>query len=260
MDMIPQKRLKPYDKKLEYSYCLGTYPTFELLREKPECVEQVLIHSKLKAEIRGKLEAVCIGSDIPLIEHDTMVERLGIKENCLVIGVFHKFQQELSKEENHIVLVHPGDAGNLGTILRSCVGFGIRNLAIIEPAVDVFQPKVIRASMGAVFHMRFSIMKDFAAYKQLYGSGRELYPFMLKGEYRLGQGNWLKKTDQPFSLIFGNEATGLDDSYLKVGRSVWIAQTDAIDSLNLSLAAGIGLYEFTKQAMEKSGKDSFRDG
>ena len=54
-------------------------------------------------------------------------------------------------------------------------------------------------------------------------------------------------SDVPFSLIFGNEAAGLPVEFASVGQSVRIRHTDSIDSLNLSLAAGIGLYEFTKK-------------
>ena len=53
---------------------------------------------------------------------------------------------------------------------------------------------------------------------------------------------------KPFSLVFGNEATGLDDSFLSVGTSVIIAHSDRIDSLNLPIAASIAMYEATKSS------------
>ncbi len=143
-----------------------------------------------------------------------------------------------------MVLVNPSDAGNLGTIIRSCVGFGITNLAMIEPAADIFHPKVVRASMGAVFHMNYEYFSCFDQYLQEYGNEREHYPFMLNGKHAL---ETLKHPKvKAFSLIFGNEASGLDDSYLHIGKSVVISHAHTIDSLNLSLAAGIGMYEFCK--------------
>ena len=51
---------------------------------------------------------------------------------------------------------------------------------------------------------------------------------------------------QPFTLIFGNEATGLPDSYAETCTAVRISHSGDIDSLNLPMACGIGLYEFTK--------------
>lgn len=55
---------------------------------------------------------------------------LSMKENTYVIGVFEKYVTDLSWEESHIVLVNPGDSGNLGTILRTGLGFGFRDYAI----------------------------------------------------------------------------------------------------------------------------------
>ena len=71
-----------------------------------------------------------------------------------------------------------------------------------------------------------------------------MYPFMLKGAVPLQELQRDRK--ETFSLIFGNEATGLPDSFSEIGQSVVIRHTDRIDSLNLALATGIGIYEFTK--------------
>ena len=59
------------------------------------------------------------------------------------------------------------------------------------------------------------------------------------------------QTNKKHSLIFGNESKGLDDSYLKIGQSVFIPHSHLIDSLNLSQSIGIGLYHFSK--------DKFKD-
>ena len=95
--------------------------------------------------------------------------------------------------------------------------------------------------MGAVFRLYVSEYDSFDSYVQNAGS-REIYPFMLQASKKL------KDTDfkKPFSLLFGNEATGLDDSFLNVGTSVIIPHSDRIDSLNLPIAASIALYEATK--------------
>ena len=60
-------------------------------------------------------------------------------------------------DANHVVLVNPGDMGNMGTIIRTMLGFNYSNLAIIKPGVDVFDPRVIRASMGALFNTRRTV-------------------------------------------------------------------------------------------------------
>lgn len=236
--------IKKYRKKDAHSYCLGSFPTFELLQTRPETAEMILLHSDAKAEIRNKLKQECGKAGVKIVYSDRHMEKLRDKENCVVIGVFGKYHCRLEHDANHVVLVNPGDMGNLGTIIRSCVGFGITNLALIEPAADIFHPRAVRASMGAVFKMNFEYFPCFDQYYQEYGGDRELYPFMLSGKYQLG--TFEHSTKKPYSLIFGNEASGLDAGYLNVGKSVVIPQTHSVDSLNLSLAAGIGIYEFCK--------------
>lgn len=239
--------IKKYRKTDACSYSFGSFPTFELLHTRPELIEMILVHSDAKAEIQNKLSQECEKAGVEIVHSDRHIEKVCDKENCLVVGVFEKYHCKLGHKENHVVLVNPRDAGNLGTVIRSCVGFGITNLAIIEPAVDIFHPKVVRASMGALFKMKFEYFSDFNRYFQEYGSERESYPFMLRGKYQLG--SFEHPENETFSLIFGNEASGLDASYLNVGKSVVISHTQAIDSLNLSLAAGIGIYEFCKSAI-----------
>lgn len=239
--------IKKYRKQSAYSYSLGSFPTFELLQTKPEIIDMILIHSDINTEIQNKLALECETAGVTIIQNDRMIEKIRDKDNCITIGVFQKYHCKLEHNDNHVVLVNPSDTGNLGTIIRSCVGFGIRNLAIIEPAVDIFHPKVIRASMGAVFKMNFEYFSHFNRYDQEYGNERAYYPFMLNGVHRLG--TFEHPGNKSYSLIFGNEASGLDDSYLKIGKSVVISHTHSIDSLNLSLAVGIGIYEFGKSAM-----------
>lgn len=241
--------IKKYNKKYDYSYTLGAFPTFELIKNKPVQVECVLIHSKTKEEIREKIYSECKKNNIRVEENDKIIEKIRDKDSVLLIGIFNKYDMSLEKGKNHVVLVNPSDAGNLGTIIRTCIGFGIDNLAIIGSAVDIFNPKAIRASMGAIFGINFQSFEDFNEYSSIYGNGRICYPFMLNGEYVLGE--FTHEKNMNFSLIFGNESSGLDDSYLNVGRNVVIEHSNKIDSLNLSLASGIAIYEFTKMIKER---------
>ena len=144
---------------------------------------------------------------------------------------------------NHIVLVNPSNMGNLGTIIRSAVGFNIHDLVIIRPGVDSFDPKVIRSSMGAIFNINIKYFDSFDDYFKLFND-RNFYPFMLKAKDSLQE---IKKEDKKYSLIFGNEGAGLPDEFLKVGTPVIIRHTKDIDSLNLDNAVAIALYEFSKK-------------
>lgn len=236
--------LKKYAKKMEHSYTMGAFPTIELLKNQPEHVLKILLHPDMNSQAQYQvISSLCEEHHIPMEWAGKSVEKLRDKENIFAIGVFEKYTNRLDVGTNHIVLVNPSDMGNMGTIIRTSIGFGIQNLAIIEPAVDVFHPKVVRASMGSLFQLNFCYYESFEAYKAQAGK-RSMYPFMLKGAVPLQQ---LKRDKgETYSLIFGNEATGLPDSFAREGQSVVIRHTDRIDSLNLALATGIGIYEFTK--------------
>ena len=237
--------MKRYRREDEVSYALGITLTFELLKFAPEYAVCVYIHSKMdRGESYEKLINLCRASNVPVEYQDKPFNILSQKGNCFVIGEFKKFYRDIDPNESHVVLHHPSDAGNMGTIMRSATGFGITNLAIIRDAVDPFDPKTVRASMGAVFHMNIKEYDDFDSYYSA-NSNHNCYPFMLKAKISLHD----MKPKKPFSLVFGNEATGLPDEFLNIGTGVIIPHTHNIDSLNLPIAASIALYEATKADM-----------
>lgn len=131
--------------------------------------------------------------------------------------------------------------------MRSALGFGIKNIAIINPAVDAFNPKVIRSSMGACFSLHIEYFDSFKEYQLKYNH-HDIYTLMLQAKQSLSE---IKKTTNYFSLVFGNEATGLDKEFLNIGTSLIIKHSHDIDSLNLPIAVSIALFEFTKNKFNK---------
>ena len=233
--------MKKYRKSFDYSYSLGVFPTIELLKHKAKSVLEVLISSKGKKN-QGVLEIteVCRSRNIKIEVNDKLIGRLSPKENCYAIGIFRKFQTQLSGGKNHLVLVNPANMGNLGTIMRTMAGFHIDSLGIIEPSVDVFNPNVIRSSMGSVFQIFFQYFGSINEYIRSFDSN--LYTFMTNGEQILDEVSF----KEPFSLVFGNESSGLPDEYLKLGTSVNIPHSKNVDSLNLSIAVGVSLYQASR--------------
>jgi TrmH family RNA methyltransferase len=234
---MPQK-LKRYQKEFDFSYCLGVYPTLELLTYQSDSVISILIHTKGEGNAGiKKIRHICQERKIEIIENDNLVNKLASRGNTYAIGVFQKYSSSLDPSGNHVVLVHPTSMGNLGTIMRSMLGFGKHNLVIIEPAADPFDPKTIRASMGSIFQLSIKSYQKFTDY---WGShpGHNLYPLMTDGIHPLSE----VKFDSPYSLVFGEETSGLGKEYQQFGKSIKIKQDDAVDSLNLALSVGITLY------------------
>jgi RNA methyltransferase, TrmH family len=237
-------KYKRYKKDLGYSYTLGFFLTIELLMNKPDHVIEVIISSDTNdQEGLQKVNFLCQKHQISLTVSDKQINILSPKGNCYAIGVFKLYEEEISQAQNHLVLVNPSDSGNLGTMIRTALGFNINNLAIIRPGVDIFDPKAIRASMGSLFSINFSYYDSFEDYEKQHSN--HLYPFMLQAKQKLQE----VEVQSPFALVFGNEATGLDSSFLDKGTSLIIPHSNRIDSLNLSIAASIAMYEFTKQQL-----------
>ena len=233
--------IKSYKKTFEYSYTFGIFPTIELIKSKPEKVIKVLVSSKYKTDSDADIFELCKKYNIKTEVNDKVINRISDKENNFVVGVFSKYESELNNNESHVVLVNPSNMGNVGTIIRTLTGFGLNNLAIISPGVDIFDPKVIRSSMGSLFRINFKYYENFNIYNTVFKNHKK-YPFMLDGAISLKE---IKHNrNELFSLIFGNEASGLDSSYSSVGQSILIKHTDRIDSLNLTIAAGIAMNHF----------------
>lgn len=234
--------LEGYKRSLDYSYAPGLFPCMEAVTKKKEWVRRVLVSSSATGEGIEKLLKICDENRIRVEQADKALSRISGKENCFAAAVFAKRQRDLQPGK-HIVLHHISDAGNLGTILRAALGFGYKDIAIIKPAVDCFDPHTVRASMGALFSLRIREYDDFDDYRNEFPD-QYLYPFMLQGSIPLDDAVKQKKT--PYSIIVGNEGSGLPLSFMEIGTPVRIRQSDEIDSLNLSVAASVGMYEFSK--------------
>lgn len=234
--------LEAYKRNLDYSYAPGMFPSMEAMKKAPHLVRRLLLSSKA-AEGEGveKLTALAKQNNIRIEIADKALSRISGKENCFAAAVFEKRPGQLEKDAPHVVLHNPSDFGNLGTILRTCLGFGVKSLAIIRPAADVFDPRVIRASMGAMFSLNVRVYDSFEDYRQEFPN-HALYPFMLDGSCPLEEA--AQSLEKPFALVFGNEGRGLPPVFAQWGRAVRIPHSNAIDSLNLSIAAAIGIYTF----------------
>ncbi len=234
------ERIRPYKKEYDYSYTLGAFPTFELVAARPDIVRGVFVHSEFTE--KGRLTALCEQQRIPVVTDDRLLARISPKENCYAAAVFEKAAEGVLSDRDHVVLVNPSDMGNLGTIIRTLAGFGIRDLGLIPPCADIYHPRTVRASMGALFRIRFQVFPTFDDYIARCGD-RDIYPFMLDGKRPLSVADC--PASPRYTLVFGNEATGLDPSYSGRGESVFIPQTPEVDSLNLTIAVGVGVFAFT---------------
>ena len=236
--------LEAYRPSLDYSYAPGIFPSMECLAFRPGDVRRLLVHSA--AEGRDgveKLKALAAERGIRVEEADRALARISGKENCYAAAVFAKFRDELRADRPHVVLHRPGDSGNVGTILRTALGLGTEDVALIRPCADVFDPRTVRASMGSLFRLRVRVYDRFEDYREEFPE-RPLYPFMLDASVPLGE---IREIPETYSLIFGNEGSGLPAEFARMGQAVRIESNEKVDSLNLAVAAAIGIYTFSRK-------------
>ena len=218
----------------------------ECLLYRPGSVRRLLMHSASAGRDGvSRLISLAEARHVRVEEADRALSRISGKENCWAAAVFAKFQDTLLPSAPHVVLHNPGDSGNAGTILRTALGLGIEDIALIRPCVDVFDPRVVRASMGSLFRLRVHVYDSFEAYRAQFPS-RPLYPFMLDASVPLGE---IRDVPETYSLIFGNEGSGLPAEFAALGQPVRIESNDKVDSLNLGVAAAIGIYAFTRRGV-----------
>ncbi len=234
-------QIKKYKKDFIYSFTLGAFPTFELLINKPQAVTKVIAHPAFND--MDKLKELCYSKNIFFEVNEKLLAKISDKEVCYAAGVFNKYSDNIDPTAKaHVVLHNPSDMGNIGTIIRTMLAFGFKNLAIISPCADIFNPKTIRASMGAIFKVNICIFNSFEEYESEFCNNRDIYPFMLSSKNNLSLDNCPKTNN--YALVFGNEARGLPNNFEKY-TSVFIPQSDDVDSLNLAISVALGTFVFS---------------
>lgn len=142
-----------------------------------------------------------------------------------------------------LVLDAVRDPGNLGTILRSALAAGIELVITSKGTVDIYSPKVVRAAMGAHFHLNLLVNQDWTAIGQVL---RGLHVLLAKPEE--GTPYWEVDWCQPTALVIGGEAegVGIEAEKLATGH-VTIPMHAGVESLNTAVAASILLFEAARQ-------------
>lgn len=134
------------------------------------------------------------------------------------------------------------DYGNIGTIIRTARGFGIRDLVTSDPDFDLYYRKTIEASRGHVFDMRVTARASDAqavAYLQARG-----YQIVATSSYGDRLQTLARLENKPLALVVGNETTGVSDVVLQnADLVVQIPMDPRVESLNVGVATGISVYE-----------------
>jgi TrmH family RNA methyltransferase len=152
-----------------------------------------------------------------------------------IVAVFDKQEKEINLAETVIYLNAINDPGNLGTILRTAVAFGMKNIVVDEKCTDIYNAKTISSAKDAIF--KLNIAKDDNL-KILDDIKKAMPVFATSLEGEMMDKKIFQK--EKFCLILGNEANGVEESILKLAdKKIKIPMSGEIESLNVAVSAGI---------------------
>lgn len=174
---------------------------------------------------------------------EKITRRSGSEKILAIVKSKTHYLEDLNLSNNPLILVveAPEKPGNIGALYRTAVAAKINAIIIANPKTDFYNPNTIRSSLGSVFLMPTA-----------QGSSREVISFLKKNSYTIVTTNLDTNAvnydsfdyKTPCAIVMGSEKIGLETSWLEVTHQNLIIPMDKrIDSLNLSVSAGILMYE-----------------
>ena len=146
-----------------------------------------------------------------------------------------------------LILEDIQDPGNLGTLIRTAEAAGIDMVIMSEGCVDLYNPKVIRSTMGTIYRIPYLVCKDRAGFtdiiKELKTNGVKIYGGCLTDSKRYTDADMTGKC----GIVIGNEGNGITEDTLRLIEKVHIPMKGEIESLNASVAGSILMYEINRQ-------------
>jgi TrmH family RNA methyltransferase len=206
--------------------------------------------SALEGTPRGSaLKARLARAGVPLedVDDDELARLAGTEQPQGIVAVVEPKPwtlNDIAVTPSGVVLVLDGvqDPGNVGALARTGLGLGAAGLVALPGTADLYNPKALRGSMGALFRLPSvsSEVDRFVAWAR--GVEIALWTTAVGG-VPVGRGG----RDGPIALLVGNEGAGVRPELAAVAaRSVSVPLENGVESLNVAVAAGILLYEVTR--------------
>ena len=159
-----------------------------------------------------------------------------------IIGVC-KFKEEKEVGNKLLILDNIQDPGNLGTIIRSAVAFNVDTIILSEDTVDLYNPKVIRATQGMIFNINIIIRDLYSFVSKLKKENYKIY------STNVVNGSEVKSIEryEKCAIIMGNEGNGVRRELQDISdANIYINMNPLCESLNVGVATSIILYELYK--------------
>ena len=221
-------------------------------------VEGIKLFHELVASSAYQIDEILIVEDAPLIDElqpeqalllkiisKKDLERIsGLKQPNQVLAVVKKkaiAQPDYSADGLVLFLDDVKDPGNLGTIIRTADWFGIKQIVCSPTTVELYNPKVVQASMGSIFRMQMTYSELLPALDEAKSAGFDLVCADMDGE-NLYDFQFNAKT----GLVMGSESHGVSEDIRSITKAITIPKKGQAESLNVAMACGIISSEFNR--------------
>ena len=243
------------DKKFRYEYRAFYLEGIKVVKEvidlrKAIDIEFIAYSNDILSHISGGAKLIEL---IQKIDSEGKIKILEIKEDvfkCItdtvnpqgVLAVLKmpdiKLSKMLNTNDNVILLDKVQDSGNIGTIIRTADAFMVKNIICVNGTADVYSPKVVRSTMGSILRVNVKYI-DEDEIEKLKKYSHKIVGTSLDANCYIENYDFSKKS----IFVFGNEANGIG-KYVKdlCDEMIKINMSSNVDSLNVSVAAGIVLY------------------
>lgn len=163
-----------------------------------------------------------------------------------IVGVVNK-NPDIKPAADYLIVALDAinDPGNLGTIIRTCYWFNVDELILSESSADIFNPKVVRSSQGAVFNLAIRTGVTLSNYlAESSNNGWKVYLTLLNSLQSLSETPFYD--GEKYIFVFGNESNGIskDITTNTIFQSLKIPSYSDCESLNVGISVGILLNEF----------------
>lgn len=175
-----------------------------------------------------------------------VMAKLAATENPQGVGAVVAIKKPVALQDftlaQGMVLVLDGvrDPGNVGTIIRTADAAGVQAVILLEETADLYNPKVVRSTMGSLFHLPvFTGVGKTELIEWCHSKKVELWATSLEGAENLFATQWSTST----ALVMGSEAEGVSQELLAAAdKKVFIPMAGSAESLNVAVAAGICMF------------------
>ncbi len=166
-----------------------------------------------------------------------------------ILAIIEKSDKDVAIDYTQDILValdNVQDPGNLGTILRTVDSIGLTQILVSKGTADVYNPKVVRSTMGAIFRVKIIECDDLRqTLKEVKKHKFKIVVSSLETQDTIYQIHYDKKI-----IVIGNEANGVEEKIQEIAdEKVKIPMLGKTESLNASVATGIILYEYVRQKL-----------